>query len=172
MAKPPVKPKSQLSAKPPAEGKGQVIPQQTVDLLNHRLGINVSTDNPDRIMAVMGSMTRSRSVSPYTSADMLQEYKDKGFPWLVDKVVETIDAENSHRQKMESILVDREQNRLDRAQYGALIIAVLGVAGCLIAGYLGVPKSICIAVALLAIGGPSGANIASRLVDHFDRKND
>jgi hypothetical protein len=112
------------------------------------------------------------SASPYTSAEMLGEYRDAGFPELVDKVIEAIDHENLHRQEMERLVVHSEQARLNRAQFGAQGIAAAGVIGALLGGHFGVPTSICIAVAMISVGGPPAATIAARLLDRFHSATD
>jgi len=128
------------------------------------LGIDLSADNPDQILAVLSSIKRSASMSPYTSADMLQEYKDRGFPELVGKVIDTIDTENAHRQQLEKFAVEQEQKRLNGSQRGAQFIAVLGVVGSLIAGYFHVSVILCSIVAAASIGGPPAASIVLKVL--------
>ena len=167
MAKP-ARPKQPSASSAIAASNDQaIVPRETVDILNEGLGINVSTERPDKVMAVIGSITRSMSSSPYTSAEMLREYRDGGFPDLVDKVIQTIDTENHHRQELESFVVTSEQGRLNRAQIGSQVIAGGGIVGALVGGHYGVPTYICVAVAIVAVGGPPVATIAARLLDRF-----
>lgn len=164
--------RSQRSVKPPGAkapaDKEKAVPARNVALLKDALGVDVAGP-PQDMLALVHSMTRSMSASPYTSPEMLGEYRDKGFPELVDKIINTIDQQNVHRQSLETIQTKGAEARENRGQLGAQIIAGTGLIGALIGGHFGVPTWICVVVVVVSIGGPNTATIVARFLDRGDR---
>lgn len=145
------------------------IPVQNATILQELLGVEIGGD-ADLLLARV-SASSSRSVSPYTSADMLSSYVNQGMPEVKDRVLNTIDAERQwrhdrdeeeqkHRHKLD--LDERAQQA--RSQHYSFAIAVIGILASSIGGYIGVPGGICIAIGCTSIGGPSVATIIARIL--------
>ena len=130
-------------------GSLEEVPSRNIEILSDVLGVDVRSIDPEQMQAAVRTFSRSMSTSPYTSAEMLAEYRDRGFPDLPDRVIEAIDRQVAHRQALEVATSARHQARLDRAQLGAQVVAVLGLTGS------------------LSIEGPNTATVASRLIDRM-----
>jgi hypothetical protein len=100
---------------------------------------------------------------------MLAGYVERGLPDLVAKTISTIDEQIAHRQRLERQREEGSRTRRNLAQLGALILGVFGTLGALMAGYYGVPSSICIAVVVMSVGGPNAATVVARLLDRVER---
>jgi hypothetical protein len=129
--------------------------------------VDVATLTPEKMRAFVTAITGSISSSPYSSAEMLQEYVQRGFPDLPEKVVRAIDQQVAHRQSLEKTVTQNQERRENRAQWGAQILSVLGLSGSLLAGYVGVPPAICIVAIVVSIGGPNAATIVARVLDRL-----
>src|SRR4051812_45248562 len=120
MSRPPKRSQNQGRALQPTPTKAIPVPPENIGILRDTLGLDMR-QNPEQIRRAV-RMAMSISSSPYPSADMLAEYRDKGFPELPDKVIATIDQQTQHRQSLERAQVEGAQGRLNRAQYGAITI--------------------------------------------------
>lgn len=168
MAKPPSRPRK--TDRPSAADAGnQVVPTENVAILREGLGVDVAKLSPQKMQALVMAMTQSTSASPYSSAEMLQEYRDRGFPEIADKVILTIDQQIAHRQQLEVFATQQREYRENRAQWGALLIAIAGTGGALFAGYVGVSSYVCGICIVVSVGGPSTATVAARLLDRFGK---
>jgi hypothetical protein len=142
-----------------------VAAQANVDSLQSALGLDVTKQAPDTFQAAVFAQNRSMSASPYTSAEMLQAYVSAGFSELVPKIVESIDRQAAHRQRLEETCTLCSERREDRAQTGALIVAIIGLLGSLVAAYMGVSAWVCGIGIIVSIGGPNAATVVSRILD-------
>ena len=161
----PAKKSAELAAQSADESVS--VPAESVEILRASLGADVTKD-PERLRAVI-EMAASVSASPYPSADMLAAYVANGLPELVDKVVGTINQQVAHRQSLERLRAEGVERRQGRAQWGAVILGVIGTLGALGGAYLSVPPLVCIVVAIVAVGGPNAATIVGRILDRVDR---
>lgn len=154
------------SSPTPAKNREEV-PSQSVEILKEGLGVDLSIAPPDEVRAMVQLFRASMSVSssPYTSGNMLKEYVDAGLPHVAEKAIVSIDQQRDHRQKLEELVTRRSEDRKDKGQLGAQVIAVLGVVGALVAAYFGVSSWVCFVVVIVAIGGPNAATIAARFID-------
>ncbi|MBB2171756.1 hypothetical protein [Gluconacetobacter asukensis] len=157
------------------------VPAENVAILKENLGIDPSS-SPDVLLARI-SATVSTSSSPYTSAEMLEDYVQRGMPDVKDRVLDTIDEERrwrhareeqeqNHRHAIEReeialarARMDEEHRQQRRSQKNALVIALIGIIGALGGSYF-LPAGVCIWVIVICVGGPSTATIAARLLDH------
>ncbi len=100
MARPP-----RLSAKPIdatfPEADIRVMPVANVDSLKSTLGLDMRKQGSDMFQAAVFAQNSSMSASPYTSAEMLQAYVNAGLSDLVPRIVESIDQQAAHRQRLE-----------------------------------------------------------------------
>ena len=133
----------------------------------------------------MEKVVKSISSSPYTSAEMLEDYVRRGMPEVKDRALDAIDEERrwrhareeqeqNHRHEMDRGQLELAKgNAADdqavrrRSQRNAFKMAVSGVILALVAGYFGVPTSLCIAVVVLAVGGPSTASVFARFAAKY-----
>ena len=119
------------------------------------------------MQAFVAKITSSRSASPYSSAGMLEEYVNRGFPNLPEKIIQAIDQQVAHRQELERFITISREKRENRAQLGAIAIGVLGLLLASFCGYLGVSSLVCGTIAVAAIGGPNAATILARWMDRM-----
>ena len=152
-----------------AQSKSREVAPQNVEILNEALGVDLSKVSPDQMKLLAQTLKASVSSSPYTSGEMLAEYRDAGFPEIVNRALDSIDQQRDHRQNLEISITNRSEARKDRSQTGAQVSAILGLIGALIAGYFKVPSWICIVAIIFAIGGPNAATIAARMMDRVNR---
>ncbi|WP_152530093.1 MULTISPECIES: hypothetical protein [Asaia] len=145
------------------------IPAENLEILQEALGVNIGGDKEILLARVVASS--SRSVSPYTSAEMLRSYVEQGMPEVKDRALAAIDEERAWRRARDEQeqnhqhaldLDERAQQR--RSQRNSFNIAVLGMGASLVAGYFNTPLGICITVACASIGGPPVATILARLM--------
>lgn len=167
-------PRSPASRRKQADGvalarRSEAVPADNVEVLKDTLGVDVARMSAAQVQEVAVALSRSMSASPYSSAEMMQEYRDRGFPDLPDKIVRSIDLQTAHRQGLESLVTKGGERRKDRAQWGAQAVAVTGLVGALVAGYLGVPSAVRVAAIVVAIGGPNAATILGRVLDRNSR---
>ena len=103
-------------------------------------------------------------LNPYPPPEVLAAYAaiETG---LLARILDRIDAETTHRRSLEQVLVSRTEDRTDRSQTMAFIVALGGTVGALVAGYLGVSSAVCITVLVFCIGGPNAATILARILD-------
>ena len=97
---------------------------------------------------------------------MLGEY-DAYKPGMGAEVVEWIKSQTRHRQSLEIQTTGGSENRLNKSQTQAFGIALLGMIAAAIISNWSVTTAI--AVAVLAIGGPSGASVVARLLDRLPK---
>jgi hypothetical protein len=122
-------------------------------------------ETPEKVAAVIAA-SLSISRSPFPSADMLREY-DAFKPGMGAEVVDWIKGQTLHRQSLESQTTTGSETRLNRSQNNALIIALCGMVAAGAVSYWS--PTTAVAIALLAIGGPSGASIVARLLDRVPK---
>lgn len=154
---------------PPPEA--EAVPAENVEILRESFGLDLAREPPERVRAAI-TMAASISASPYLSPEMFQEYVARGFPELPNMIVATIDRQTAHRQELERLQTTGSERRLNRAQWGALCIGLIGLLGSLGAGYLGVPPWICVVGIVVSIGGPNGATVLSRFLDRLPGKGE
>ncbi|MFT8699259.1 hypothetical protein [Acetobacter orientalis] len=174
-------------AKPPSASKQKAqqpssvpVPAESVQLLRDTLGIDL--ESPQESLRARLVATTSRSVSPYTSAEMLNSYVQYGMPDVKDRALETIDEERRWRHareeqeqnhqhaidlrrvELESRKIGHDQALQKRSQIFSFCIGAGGTVGSLIAGFLHVPSLICIIVCAISVGGPSVASIVAQTI--------
>ena len=140
------------------------VPPENVEFLRETVGIDMRQD-PAQVRAAVVRMAMSISHSPYPSADMLAEYRDKGFPELATKVIATIDQQTAHRQSLERTQVNGAQSRLLWAQRGAMALGFFGIGAAAIAAYFAVSTTVCVTIVIVAVGGPNAATVVGRILD-------
>jgi len=141
------------------------MPLANVDRLKATLGLDVTKQGSDMFQASVFAQNSSMSASPYTSAEMLQAYVNAGLSDLVPRIVESIDQQAAHRQRLEETCTLRGERREDRAQAGALVLAIIGLLGSLYAAYMGVSAWVCGIGIIVSIGGPNAATVLGRILD-------
>lgn len=178
MAKPPVTPK------PGKSGSNNVpVPHENVELLQTALGIDLTASSDILIARI--SATIEASSSPYTSAEMLEDYVRRGMPDVKDRVLDTIDEERhwrhareeqeqAHRHAMERAAADQTATKIveehaqqRRSQRNAFIIALSSLPAAMASEWLGFSNAFCISLIVIGIGGPSSATILARIMDKF-----
>lgn len=171
------------SSRQPVAKAGQVlVPQKNVDIVKEALGIDLVGLTPERLSARM-TATVSTSSSPYTSAEMLEEYVSRGMADVRDRVLDTIDEERrwrharmeqdqAHVQAVEMEEAALERTKVNeahfqqrRSQMLAFSVAVLGILGSAAGAYFKLPTSFCISLALICVGGPAAATVVARFTD-------
>jgi uncharacterized membrane protein len=144
------------------------IPAENAEILKEYFGFDITSDPPERLRQIV-SMAASISSSPLPSPEMLEDYRARGFPELIDKIISIVDEQREHRLSLEKAQFESAEKRKNFAQKSAALIGFLSLAGSLIGGYFGVPYAICIAVAVIGVGGPSTATVVSRMLDKSNK---
>ena len=161
------------SPKPGKPSSSQLVqvPAQNIEILREGLGLDISQENPEALQGVLRvfGLRQSISSSPYTSAEMLEDYVNRGFPDLPGKVISAIDQQVAHRQKLETIVTQGSEQRKGRAQIGAQVIGGLGIVAALVAAYFHVSAWVCSICIVVSIGGPNAASIMGRILDRGDK---
>ena len=153
----------------PSNNPVQPVPSENVNIIREGLGFDISKQNPESIQQIVQILSASMSRSPYTSAEMLEDYVRRGFPDIPAKVIKSIDKQREHRQELEKSTTAGSEKRQNRAQLAAQVLSFSSVAGALIGGFYGVPPSICAVVVIVGVGGPNAATVLSRVVDKWIR---
>ncbi len=92
-----------------ASQKLQAVPAENVEILRQGLGVDVANLTPEKMRALVRTISGSISSSPHSSAEMLQEYVQRGFPDLPEKVVRAIDQQVAHRQSLEKVVTQNQE---------------------------------------------------------------
>ncbi len=138
------------------------VPVEAAEIIRGGFGLDLS-QSPEDIRRQVELIRMSISRSPYPAPDMLFAYEPQR-PGFADRIINVIDEQRAHRQRLEIQASDRENARLDRAQRNAFVIGAIGLIGAIFGGYLGIDRWICITVATVAVGGPNAATIISRFI--------
>jgi uncharacterized membrane protein len=101
------------------------------------------------------SSISARGVLPLPPAQMLAEYKEI-LPDLPQRFVDWTETQAAHRRELERMRAEGLENRMNRGQWGALIVAVVGLGISGAVGILGhwVASAV---VAVVSVGGPTAA---------------
>jgi hypothetical protein len=86
---------------------------------------------------------------------MLAEYRDV-IPDLPERIVYWTETQAEHRRSLERARADGAEARMNRGQWGALIVAMVGIAASAIVGMFGNPFVASI-LAVVSVGGPTAA---------------
>lgn len=165
-------PQTNKSGKLPGSAvKDITISPQNADLLKQQLGID-PTEPPEQLLQQVSLITGSISRSPYSSADMLQQYVAAGMPEVKDRALDAIDEERHHRMQLDNRHMAMQEEAMQATisqqksgQYGSWIIAGCGVGGAILGGWLGISVWICIIIPIVCVGGPSAATAIARVLD-------
>lgn len=170
-------PQQNKAAKPQAasSGKDIIISPQSADLLREKLGID-PTESPEQLIQQVSLITGSISRSPYSSAEMLQQYVAAGMPEVKDRALDAIDEERRHRMQIDNRHVDMQENAMKATisqqksgQIGAWVVAAMGTGAAVLGGWLGIPTGICVTIAIVTVGGPSAATTLARVIDQIKK---
>lgn len=143
-----------------SEPQNALVPSDSVEILK-KLGVDLQ--QPEQVMQFAATFQTSVSSSPYPSPDMLFAY-DPHKPGFSNDIIAVIDGQRHHRQQLEVERTRRRERHLDVAQRNAFIVAILGIFLAAGGSFAGVDKSVCIAIALISVGGPNAATVISRFV--------
>jgi uncharacterized membrane protein len=116
-------------------------------------------------MELLSTVTMSRS--PYPSAEMLAGYEQfrNGFS---ERIIDKIDAQTLHRQRLEETRVLKDERRRDRSQIFGFITSIAGLIVSALIALQGGSFLVASIIAIVAVGGPSAANVLAR---YFERTN-
>ncbi|HEV7286319.1 MAG TPA: hypothetical protein VGN75_15800 [Kaistia sp.] len=125
----------------------------------------IDTSSPEKILKAI-AVTTSMSRSPWPSADMLAEYRefDRSLP---DKLIAELKGQSEHRRRLEGERQSRSENRQDRSQRYAFIIAIVGILAAGGFSLAGAPTALAVTIVVAAIGGPNTATVLARLIDRW-----
>jgi uncharacterized membrane protein len=138
----------------------EIIPPSIEEELE-REGVDVNDPDVSKTIKVMMSKTYTGPLM-MPPAFILEEYK-KEFPEIVPMLMKWTDSQISHRQALENTVTNSSERRKDRAQVGALIVALFGLGMATVAAINGQTIAACI-LAIVSVGGPVAATIlASKL---------
>ncbi|HEX9646612.1 MAG TPA: DUF2335 domain-containing protein [Alphaproteobacteria bacterium] len=131
----------------------------------------IDPDDPDAqlIISAAHSWTYRGPIPP---PGMLKQY-DAVIPGLADRMVGGWDDERRHRHSLEDRAFEGDESRMNRAQYHALTLGLLGIVAAGVIAILDGWEAAAV-VAIVAIGGPTAATALSRLVSlpRLDRNSD
>lgn len=93
---------------------------------------------------------------------MFKQYEDS-FPGTVEQIIKLTVQQGRHRQELERLKTQGEERRLNRGQFIAASVALLGIA---IAGFVGLYGNLWVAgvIAIVGVGGPTAAVWLARVV--------
>jgi uncharacterized membrane protein len=151
---------------PDEHGSGDSSPQPVDIKLLQQLGLDV--ESPHAIaeaIELLSTVTMSRS--PYPSAEMLSGYEQfrSGF---ADRILDKIDAQTTHRQRLEEARVFKDERRRDHSQIFGFVTAIAGLSVSALITLQGGSFLVASIIAIVAVGGPSAANVLAR---YFERHN-
>jgi len=132
-----------------------------------QLGLDVESPHAlAEAIELLSTVTMSRS--PYPSAEMLTGYERfrSGF---ADRIIDKIDAQTRHRQRLEEERVFKDERRRDRGQIFGFITAITGLVVSALIALQGGSFVVASIIAIVAVGGPSAANLLAR---YFERTKD
>jgi uncharacterized membrane protein len=149
---------------PLIDPRAEIIPPELEEELE-KAGIDTKDPAVSRTISVMLSRSYYGPMM-LPPAFVLEEYK-REFPEIVPKLIEWTERQIAHRHNDENLARDRSENRLDRAQIGALAVAVSGLCLAAAVGTFGnaVVASI---IAIVSVGGPVAA---TALATKFGTRN-
>ena len=131
----------------------QVIVPPDLESVLRNVGLDPKDPNVSKALEISLTMMFSGSL-PLASAPILKEYGNIR-PELIDKLVEWTELQSSHRREMERKRTEGSERRLDRAQLIGAVVATGGLVLAATAGNYSAPTAI--AIALVAVGGPTAA---------------
>lgn len=142
----------------------EVIPQPVQDALREA---GFDTRDADIRRAVSITLTRASAYfGPIPPAEMLAEY-DRLRPGLAVQIIQWADEQQQHRRALEKLSTTGAENRMNRGQGFAFVIAITTVIAAVVIALLG-PSPMAWLTALgfvaIGIGGPSVATIYARSI--------
>jgi uncharacterized membrane protein len=149
----PSEPDGESPSQPIDDGhQPDVIPPQLDGALR---SAGLDLNDPKVSRAVEITMMVASGPLPLPPPDILQAYEDR-FPGIVDRFIRWTEEQRKHRFQLEIARAKRDDNRLDRAQIIAAVVAICGLFASAIVGILGNPVVASI-LAIVSIGGPTAA---------------
>ena len=146
--KPPSKPEEAGN-----EPSRQEIFPPTLESVLRNIGIDPMDPNVSKALEISLTMMFSGSL-PLAPPPILREYGNIR-PELIDKLVEWTEQQSAHRREMERLRTEGSEKRQNRSQWIGATVAIGGLILAAIVGSYSVPTAI--AIALVAVGGPTAA---------------
>jgi uncharacterized membrane protein len=116
-------------------------------------GIDPRNPQVSRALEISLSTMMFSGSLPLVPPPILQEYGNIR-PELVDKLIDWTEKQATHRRELERLRTEGSEKRLNRSQWIGAIVAVTGLAlSAIVANH----SATAIAIALVAIGGPTAA---------------
>ena len=131
---------------------------EALSILLDKVGINPS--DPDAQIVIESVRTANSYKSPIPPPEMLERYGEvvAGLP---SKIIEAWQDQQRHRHTIENQYTTRDNDRMDRAQRNALIVAMSGIVAATIVGVFG-GWAAASAIVAVCVGGPAGVTAISR----------
>ncbi|MBS1091053.1 hypothetical protein JK208_05460 [Gluconobacter sp. Dm-74] len=170
------------------------VRKDVAESLQEALGINLSEVSPE--ILEQASIARiSKSRSPYPSADMLADYRQRGMADVARRALDVIDEErrwrharveqdqvHAHALEIEesrrlTFQTEKDAEQKRSSQKNSFLIAIGSIIAALVGGYFHLPRFLCISMVVVGIGGPSTATAFARFIPnnfllHKGRKDD
>ncbi len=147
---------------PNAERKDSLSPLSDPGLERVLRQAGIDTRNPEvqrTLQVISVSSITARAVLPLPPASMLAEYKEV-LPDLPERFVEWTETQAAHRRELERMRAEGLENRMNRGQWGALIVAVVGLAISGAVGIFGHWLASAV-IAVVSVGGPAAAVVVA-----------
>jgi uncharacterized membrane protein len=135
----------------------EILPPGLNDVLRTA---GVDTEDPNVTKALAISLMMFRGSLPIPPPPVLEEY-ERISPGLTKQLIDWTDQQRQHRQAIEKKKTDGSEARMNRGQFIAAGIAVLGLALSTVLGIFGNPW-VAAVMAIVSIGGPTAAVYLAR----------
>jgi uncharacterized membrane protein len=132
--------------------RSEIVPP-TLESVLRNVGVDPTDPNISKALEVSLTMMFSGSL-PLAPPAILKEYGNIR-PELIDKLVQWTEQQSAHRREMEKMRTEGSEKRMYRAQW---IGAAVALGGLSLAAYVAhYSEAAAIAIALVAVGGPTAA---------------
>lgn len=131
----------------------QEIVPPALETALRQIGVDPRDPNVSKALEISLTMMFSGSL-PLAPPPILKEYASIR-PELVDKLVEWTEKQADHRRDLERLRTQGSEKRQFRAQWIGAVVALGGLVLAAYVGHYSAPTAI--AIALVAIGGPTAA---------------
>lgn len=119
-------------------------------------GVNTHDPEVQRTLQVISvSSIVARGTLPLPPPQLLAEYQQV-LPDLPQRLINWTETQSAHRRELELLKAEGQERRMNRGQWGALAVSLIGLV---IAGVVGVYGNGITAsfIALFSVGGPAAA---------------
>ncbi len=127
-----------------------------LEQLGRLVGLDATDPSVRHILqTIRVSAISARGVLPLPPPQMMAEYRDV-IPDLPERIVYWTETQAEHRRSLERARADGAEARMNRGQWGALIVALVGIAASAIVGMFG-NAFVASILAVVSVGGPTAA---------------